>query len=157
MNRRITFFPMLALLLLAVAPLQGCGQPTESRHAGTYELDKSLMLAEMEAGIAAIEDPAERQAMEMGMAMIGAGMLDMLHMTITLNPDGTASSTSTMMGQSETVLGKWSARGDAVTIEMSDEGQSEAVDGRITGDTLELFPPEGEEVPFRMVLTRQYQ
>jgi hypothetical protein len=35
------------------------------------------------------------------------------------------------------------------------DGGSEPVNGMITGDTLELFPPEDEELPFRMVLRRQ--
>jgi hypothetical protein len=155
MFRRIVLFPMLAAGLLVFGALQGCGKAGESRHAGTYELDKALIMESIAAEIAAIEDPEEREAMEMGLAMVGSGMLDMMRLTVTLNADGTASSTTSMMGESETVSGTWVARGDAVTITMIEaDGGSEPVNGMITGDTLELFPPEDEELPFRMVLRR---
>lgn len=155
MNRRFLFTPALAVMLLAAGSLQGCGQSAESKHAGTYELDKAVIMKDMEATIAAIEDPAERQGMEMGMAMMGSGMLDSMQMSITLNPDGSASSTSTMMGETETVTGTWSAHGDQVMIEMEQDGQTEAVSAKISGDMLELIPPEDEDIPFRMVLKKQ--
>jgi hypothetical protein len=155
MNRNTLFTPALAVMFLAAGLLQGCGQSAESKHAGTYELDKAVIMEDMEATIAAIEDPEEREGMEMGMAMMGAGMLDMMQMSITLNADGTASSTSLMMGETETVTGTWSARGDQVRIEMVQDGQTEAVSGKITGDLLELIPPEDEDIPFRMVLKKK--
>jgi hypothetical protein len=155
MFRTTVYVPALAATLIALGALQGCGKAAESRHAGTYELDKAVIMESIEAEIAAIEDPEEREAMEMGLAMVGSGMLDMMRLTITLNADGTASSTTSMMDESETVSGTWVARGDAVTISMIEaDGSAEPVNGMITGDTLELFPPEDEELPFRMVLRR---
>lgn len=156
MFRTTVYVPALAAMLIALGALQGCGKAVESRHAGTYELDKAVIMESIEAEIAAIEDPEEREAMEMGLAMVGSGMLDMMRLTVTLNADGTASSTTSMMDESETVSGTWVARGDAVTISMIEaDGSSEPVNGMITGDTLELFPPEDEELPFRMLLRRQ--
>ena len=156
MFRKIVFIPTLAAGLLVFAALQGCGKAEESRHAGTYELDKAVIMESIAGEIAAIENPEEREAMEMGLAMVGSGMLDMMRLTVTLTADGTASSTTSMMGESETVSGTWVARGDAVTITMIEaDGGSEPVNGMITGDTLELFPPEDEALPFRMVLRRQ--
>ena len=155
MNSRMLLIPALAVLALFVGGLQGCGQSVDSAHVGTYELDMAMVMEGMREQVAAIEDPEERKAMEMGLAMMGSGMLDNMNMSITLHADGTASSTSSMMGQSETVTGRWSARGDTVTIEVAQGEQAEAVTGRITGDRLELFPPEEEDIPFRMVLIRQ--
>jgi len=156
MFRRMVYVPALAAMLMALVALQGCGKAVESRHAGTYELDKAVIMESIAAEIAAIQDPEEREAMEMGLATVGSGMLEMMRLTVTLNADGTASSTTSMMGESETVTGTWVVRGDAVTITMIEaDGGSEPVNGRITGDTLELFPPEDEELPFRMVLRRQ--
>lgn len=154
MQRLILF---LTVTLLAGGLLQACGQPAESKHAGVYELDKDVIMDAMQADIAAIADPDERQAMEMGMAMMGAGMFDVMNMTLTLDADGTASSTTSMMGETETVTGRWSAAGDTVTIEMVDHGEPEAITGKITGDSLELHPPDGEEMPFRLVLKRRPQ
>lgn len=156
MFRRYVYVPTLAVCLLVFGALQGCGKSVESQHAGTYELDKAVIMESIEAEIAVIEDAEEREAMEAGLAMVGSGMLDMMRLTITLNADGTASSTTSMMGESDTVTGTWVTRGDAVTITMIEaDGSSEPVNGMITGDTLELFPPEDEELPFRMVLRRQ--
>lgn len=150
----------MAVLVAAVVGtglLQGCGQAPEEAHAGTWELDIQVVKDAMAAEIAAIEDPEERQAMEFGMAMIGSGMLDEMEMTLTLKADGTASSTTSMMGESETVYGTWSARGKDLTIEMVQDNESDAVAAVVEGDTLELIPPEGEEMPFRMIMRRREQ
>jgi hypothetical protein len=42
-----------------------------------------------------------------------------------------------------------------VLIEMEQDGQAEAVAARVTGDTMELLPPEGEEMPFRMIMRKR--
>ncbi|MFU8896449.1 MAG: lipocalin family protein [Gammaproteobacteria bacterium] len=155
MNSRMLLIPVLAALALLAGGLQGCGQSVDSAQVGTYELDMATVMEGMRAQVAAIEDSEERKAMEMGLAMMSSGMLDNMNMSITLNADGTASSTSSIMGQSETVTGRWSSSGDRVRIEVAEGDQSEAVSGRITGDRLELFPPEEEDIPFRLVLIRQ--
>jgi len=158
MNRTTLTMAVLAAAVLAVAPLQGCGKPAPtSAHAGTWELDIQVVKDAMLAEIAEIDDPEEREAMEFGMAMIGSGMLDAMEMTLKLNADGTASSTTSMMGESETVSGTWSARGNQLTIEMAQDGESEAVSAVVEGDTLELIPPEGEDMPFRMIMRRRPQ
>lgn len=144
-----------AILLPGALALHGCGKASAPDHAGTWELDTAVMKDAMVAEIAAIEDPEERRAMERGMAMMGAAMFEQMNMTLTLNPDGTASSTSAMHGESETVRGKWSAQGNMLVIEMEQDGKSEAVSARVDGDTLELLPPEEEEVPFRMILRKR--
>jgi hypothetical protein len=147
----------LVLGLLSLALLAGCGKSQDARHVGAWELDKEIVKEAMLAEIAAVEDPAQREVMEMGMAMIGAAMLDAMDMTLTLNADGTAVSTTVIMGETETVRGRWSARGDTVRIEMTGEGQTEGVEVRVDGDVLELLPPEGEDMPFRMVMRRRAQ
>lgn len=154
MNRFHPAMAVLAATLLGAGMLSGCGKSPTDTHAGTWELDIQVVKDAMAAEIAAIEDPDEREAMEFGMAMIGSGMLDEMEMVLTLNADGTASSTTSMMGQSETVAGTWSARGDRLTIEMAQNGKSEAVAAVVEGDTLELIPPDGEEMPFRMIMKR---
>lgn len=107
------------------------------------------------ATIAGIEDPEERQVMEFGMEMMGASLIDEMQMILTLNPDGSATSTTSLFGESDTVHGTWTADGDLLTIEMEQEGESDAVLARLDGDSLELIPPEGEELPFRMIMRRQ--
>jgi hypothetical protein len=153
-------FPLAMAMLLSIfliaAPIQGCGQQaTPSAHAGTWELDIQVVKDAMMAEIAEMEDSEEREAMELGMAMIGAGMLDTMSMVLRLNPDGTASSTSTMMGESDTVHGSWSAEGDRLTIQMTQDGESDSVSAVVEDDTLELLPPEGEEMPFRMIMRKR--
>jgi hypothetical protein len=155
MKRFLLPLAVLAALLFSAAALQGCGQPEVSRHAGTWDLDTQVVKDAMLAEIASIENEEERQAMEMGMAMMGAELIDAMNMTLVLAPDGTASSTTSIMGESETVYGSWSASGDMLTIQMEQDGQSEAVAARVSGDTLELLPPEGEEMPFRMVMRKR--
>lgn len=177
--RRVAFVvAVLAGLVLGAGALQGCAkqesapQPaSDSAPAsaaapvpagaaaagpvGTWQLDNQVVKDAMMADIAAIEDPEERQAMELGMAMMGAGMIDEMVMILELKPDGAATSTTSMMGDSETVHGKWATNGDMLVIEMEQDGASEAIAARIDGDTLELIPPEGEEMPFRMIMRRQ--
>jgi hypothetical protein len=155
MKRTPLEMAVLAAVLLGASLLPGCGKPAEVAHAGTWELDIQVVKDAMAAEIAGIEDPEERQAMEFGMAMIGAGMLDAMKMTLTLNADGTASSTTSMMGESETVQGTWSARGNRLTIEMVQDNKSEEVSAVVDGDTLELIPPDDEEMPFRMIMRKQ--
>lgn len=157
MKRLTVLMTVLTALLLGAATLQGCGKPDTASHAGTWDLDIEVVKEAMAAEIAAIEDPEERQAMEFGMEMIGAGMLDAMEMTLTLNADGTASSTTSMMGETETVGGTWSAEGNHLTIEMVQDGESDAVAALVEGDTLELIPPEGEDMPFRMILHRRVE
>lgn len=155
MKRLTVLMTVLTALLLGAATLQGCGKRDTAGHAGTWDLDIEVVKDAMAAEIAAIEDPEERQAMEFGMEMIGAGMLDAMQMTLTLNVDGTASSTTSMMGETETVDGTWSAQGNRLTIEMVQDGESESVAALVEGDTLELIPPEGEDMPFRMIMHRR--
>ncbi len=177
MRRVIFLMAALAGLTLGAGMLAGCAKPESAKPAagvapasapasaparipavgpvGTWQLDNQVVKDAMMADIAAIEDPEERQAMELGMAMLGAGMIDEMSMILSLNADGTASSTTSMMGDSETVHGSWTASGNMLTIEMEQDGQSDAVAARVDGDTLELIPPEGEELPFRMIMRRR--
>jgi hypothetical protein len=155
MKRFLILVAVLASASLGIATLAGCGKAETPQHAGTWDLDTQVVKDAMMAEIAAIEDPEERQAMEMGMAMMGAEMIDAMNMTLVLNADGTASSTTSMMGQTDTVTGRWSADGDMLTIEMEQDGQSEAVSARVGDGTLELLPPEGEEMPFRMIMRKR--
>jgi hypothetical protein len=148
---------MLAAVLLLAGGLQACGKSPTMTHAGTWELDIQVVKDAMEAEIARIEDPEERQAMELGMAMIGAGMLDAMNMTLVLNPDGTASSTTSLLDESQTVHGTWSQDGDNLTIRMTEDEQTDSVSAVVTGDTLELLPPEGEDMPFRMIMRKRVE
>lgn len=146
---------VLTTLLLGAGSLQGCGRPDAAPHAGTWELDTDVVREAMKAEVAAIEDPDERRAMEAGMAMMGEKMLDAMSMTLTLNPDGSATSTTRMMDESETIHGTWSAEGDRLTIVMEQDGQSEPVAARVDGDLLELLPPDGRGMPLPMIMRKQ--
>ena len=152
-----TRMAMLALCMLSLSLPAGCGKSQEARHAGTWELDKEIVKEAMLAEIAAVEDPAQREVMELGMAMMGAAMLDSMDMTLTLNADGTAESTTVIMGETETVRGRWSASGNNLRIEMTEEGQTDGIEARVDGDVLELLPPEGEDMPFPLVMRRRAQ
>ena len=157
MKRHFQAMAMLAAVMLLAGGLQACGKSPTMTHAGTWELDIQVVKDAMEAEIARIEDPEERQAMELGMAMIGAGMLDAMNMTLVLNPDGTASSTTRLMDESQTVHGTWSQDGDSLTIRMTEGEQTDSVSAVVTGDTLELLPPEGEDMPFRMIMRKRVE
>ena len=157
MKRLTVLTAVLAALLLVTGSLPGCARPDTAKYAGTWDLDIQVVKDAMAAEIAAIDDPEEREAMEFGMAMIGSGMLDAMAMRLTLNADGTASSTTSMMGESDTVEGTWTADGNRLTIEMVQDGESDAVSAVVEGDTLELLPPDGEEMPFRMIMKRSTQ
>jgi hypothetical protein len=157
MKRHFQAMAMLAAVMLLAGGLQACGKSQTMTHAGTWELDIQVVKDAMEAEIAQIEDPEERQAMELGMAMIGAGMLDAMSMTLVLNPDGTASSTTSLMDESQTVQGTWSQDGDSLIILMTEGEQSDSVSAVVDGDTLELLPPEGEEMPFRMIMRKRLE
>jgi hypothetical protein len=157
MKRHFQAMAMLAAVMLLAGGLQACGKSQTMTHAGTWELDIQVVKDAMEAEIAQIEDPEERQAMELGMAMIGAGMLDAMSMTLVLNPDGTASSTTSLLDESQTVHGTWSQDGDSLIILMTEGEQSDSVSAVVDGDTLELLPPEGEEMPFRMIMRKRLE
>jgi len=155
---RNVFFSLAApvtLLFAAALLLQGCGQADTASHAGTWELDTQAAMEAMEAEVAAIEDPEQKEAMEHGMSMMGAGMLEAMDMSLTLNPDGTATSTTSMMGRSETVTGKWSADGDFLTIKMSRDGEFGLVNARVDGELLRLLPPEENGMPMPIVLRKR--
>ena len=154
MKRLATLLPAILLLVFA-AGLSGCGPSEATRYAGTWELDTAIVKAAIEAEIASIEDEEERQAMEAGMALMGSRMLEALRITLVLNEDGTAVSTTSMMGESETVNGNWSVADDVLTIEMTGNGESQTIRGRVEDDLLELLPAEDEELPFPMVLRKQ--
>ena len=157
MKRHFQAMAMLAAVMFLAGGLQACGKSPTMTHAGTWELDIQVVKDAMEAEIARIEDPEERQAMELGMAMIGAGMLDAMNMTLVLNPDGTASSTTRLLDESQTVQGTWSQDGDTLTIRMTEGEQSDTVSAVVDGDTLELLPPEGEDMPFRMIMRKRVE
>lgn len=157
MKRHFCTMAMLVAAMLLAGGLQACGKSPAMKHAGTWELDIQVVKDAMEAEIAGIEDPDERQAMELGMAMIGAGMLDAMNMTLVLKADGTASSTTRLMDESQTVHGTWSQDGDSLTIRMTDDEQSDTVSAVVDGDTLELLPPEGEDMPFRMIMRKRVE
>lgn len=155
MKRILVTLVASAILLPGAMALHGCHKASAPRHAGTWELDTQLMKDAMVTDIAAIEDPEERRAMEMGMAVMGSAMLEQLSMTLTLNPDGSASITSAMMGDSETLHGTWSAAGNLLAIVMEQDGESQAASARVDGDTLELLPPDADDMPFRMIMRRR--
>lgn len=155
MKRILVTLVASALFLPGAMALHGCGKATAPSHAGTWELDTQLMKDAMAAEIAAIEDPEERRAMEMGMAVMGSTMLEQLSMTLTLDPDGSASVTSATMGDSETLRGTWSAEGNLLVIVMEQDGESRPASARVDGDTLELLPPEADDMPFRMIMRKR--
>lgn len=93
--------------------------------------------------------------MEHGISMMGAGMLEAMDMNLTLNPDGTASSTTRVMDRSETVTGKWSADGDFLTIEMTKDGEFGLVNAQVDGELLRLLAPEENGMPMPIIMRKR--
>ncbi len=127
-----TPLPLLALLAALLLPACG-GSP-----AGTYELDKEGMRAEVEAEVAANPDDA---AAAMAASMIGP-MLDSLEVTLTLEADGRANIQMGMMGQSESKSGTWTGGGDQLTLSFNGDAKTAMWDG----DRITLPGPNGREL-----------
>jgi len=122
------------ITLISALCLTACG----GSPAGTYELDKAGMKAEVEAQVAANpDDPSAAMAA----AMIGP-MLDSLDITLTLNPDGSAEMRMAMMGQTESESGSWTGGGDRLTLSFGGDAKTVTwTSGRIT-----LEGPDGREL-----------
>lgn len=147
-RRRCVPVLMLLAAVAGVTALGGCG--ASPNYAGTYELDSEAFQAAIQAEIDATEDPTEQAGMQMM-----AGLLSSMSMTITLNEDGSASATSSMMGQTEQASGAWTYAGETITITMTGGGLPESMRGTVKGDTLELTSPQDQEMPFPFVFRKK--
>jgi ABC-type oligopeptide transport system substrate-binding subunit len=126
---------MLALAaLVAALCLTACG----GSPAGTYELDKAGMKAEIEEAVAANpDDPSAAMAA----SMIGP-MLDSLDVTLTLHSNGSAEMRMAMMGRVESQSGTWTSGGDRLTLSFNGDTKTATwSDGRIT-----LAGPDGRDL-----------
>ncbi len=139
--------------LLIASMLQGCGDSGVARAAGTYEIDKAAIKAELQKEIEKIEDPNEKY---MATNILG-GIDGMPSMTFTLAKDGTLEATTVMMGMTDTAKGNWSISGSTVTFRMTETGTNDPdeMTGTLKGDRIELNAPEGEETPFKLIFKRK--
>ena len=133
----------LVLCLTVVVMLQACG----SNPAGTYVLDKEAIKVAARAEMEKSDDEAGQIGGEMAL-----GMIDAMNMTITLNADGTAEGSISMMGQTDKATGTWTLDGDKISVTMAGEGESpQTMSGTWNGDTIELS--DGEQ-PYPIVLKK---
>ncbi len=148
---RLVVVMVAMLAMLSAGVLQGCSDP-KAKVAGTYELDKAAVKASAEAKAKA-EGPNSDAAAAAGMM---AGMIDAMNMSVTLNVDGTASMAMSMMGQSETASGTWTLDGSAISITANKTGEApETISGTVSGDSITLKSPEGQQMPFDMVFKKK--
>lgn len=146
MHRLISPRAVVTLILvgvLALTALAGCGETSpETAAAGTYTLDAEAMRAAVEAQIAADVPENMRAEFQMVFEMISA-----FDMTVTLNEDGTAVASMSMMGDEDSATGTWSINeNDRVTISIkrADTGDEAPATGVLEGDTIRLtLPDEG--------------
>jgi hypothetical protein len=142
---------VLVLSVLSATFLGGCGNSV----AGTYELDKTAVKTAAEAEIKKkqAENPNDPSAAMAASFMLG--MIDSMNFTMTLNDDGSASVVTNAMGQSKTATGTYTVSGSKITLSVAERGQQpNSVTGSVSGDTITLHPPEGEEVPFDMIFKK---
>src|SRR5690606_22113536 len=78
-------------------------------------------------------------------------------MSFVLAEDGTLEAKTVMMGMTDTAKGHWSISGSTVTFRMTETGAGgpDEMTGTLKGDSLELNPPDGADMPFRMIFTRK--
>lgn len=149
------FVLTVALLgsLLIATMLQGCGDSGVARAAGTYEIDKAAIKAELQKEIDKIEDPNEKYMT----TTVLQGIDSMPSMTFTLGKDGTLEATTVVMGMTDTAKGNWSISGSTVTFRMTETGANDPdeMTGTLKGDRIELNALEGEDMPFRMIFKRK--
>src|SRR5690606_4015002 len=139
---------VFALACLALV-LQGC-ESAEEVAAGTYTLDKESIKASLQKEI----DSEGGQGNPMAAAM-AQQMIESMTMTLTLDADGTASSNMSMMGQTQNASGTWKIDGDSVSITMAEDGgEPSTATGKLDGDTLEMQPEGGDEMPFKMIFRK---
>ncbi len=174
MIRRVVFVLGMCVSLSALTLLAGCGgssedtgddssegassqaagetasasapaAPTMASVAGLYELDKEKMKAAIKAEQEAIANDPDADPMQAVGLQMAAGFIDGMQMTITLNDDGTASSSMSMMGDTESGDGTWTLDGNsvAITIAMGDQ-QPETLSGSIDGTMLTMSDPSAE-------------
>ena len=148
MQRPVTFLGAAAAALFCLLLAIGCESEMESA-AGTYSMDKEgVKTSVKEKGKS---DGASSQEIEMALAMI-----DAMTMQLKLNADGTASTSTSIMGQSQSTSGTWTIADGAVTVSMKEEGgQIQSITGKLSGESLEMDPPPGSEVPFKLVFKKQ--
>lgn len=152
MFRHSTLATLLAFatLTLAAMLLPACSK-AEPSIAGTYTLEKDAVKAALREEINTIEDPEEKF-----MAQMVLGFIDSLEMSITLNDDKTASAVTRAMNTTDTATGTWSRSGENITITLAPPDiEPQAMRGTIRNDTLELHPPETEDVNYRLIFRRQ--
>lgn len=153
MIRTITITLAILCSLITATLLQGCGDSGVAKAAGTYELDRDAIKAELQKEIEKIDDPSEKY---MATNILG-GIDDMPLMTFVLAKDGTLEATTVMMGMTDTAKGNWSISGSTVTFRMTDTGENDPdeMTGNLKGERIELNPPDGEEMPFKMIFKRK--
>ena len=128
MNFRVV--STVAVAVLTALLLLACGQSSEANVAGVYELDVEKSKAEFEKVIEASDSPEEQMALQMVLGMFGA-----MSMSVTLEEDGVARMTMSMMGESNEETGTWSLSGNDITIT---DGSGESVQGSVRNGELQL-------------------
>lgn len=152
---------LLTLLVLAVA-LTGCGNDSGgSSIVGTYSLDASAFLAQM-------QQMMEKEMGEMLAAMpeeqvekMKAEMLEESRGTkvdMEIKADNTWTGTAITKGKTEVTSGTWSRDGDTIAFTSTHEDgkkkdKPDVMTGTIEGDSIRVRPDE--DMPFDMVLKRK--
>ena len=146
--RRHFLFLGAAAALLCLLLVPGCDSEMETA-AGTYALDKDGVKESIRAKGEA--EGVSTQEVNMALAMI-----DEMSMQMTLNADGTATTSTSMMGQTQSASGTWTISDGTVTVTMAEEGSDgQSITGKLSGDSLEMEPAPDSEMPFKMVFKKR--
>ena len=108
------------LLSFVLVTVVGCGGG--SSFEGEWSIDKAAMKEIMVAGMEKETQGQSEEAKKMMMDMV-TPMVENMQMDLVLNNDGTFTVTSVMMGQTDTVTGKWTESGG--TISMLEDGNAD--------------------------------
>ena len=146
MSSNLRTLSSLAIAVLTALLLLACGQSSEADLAGVYELDVEKTKAEFERVIDTSDSPEEQMAMQMVLGMFGA-----MSMTVTLEEDGVARMTMSMMGESNEEVGTWSLSGNDITIT---DASGESVNGTLRNDVLELRMEDDDMPALPMTFNR---
>ncbi len=138
------------LLSFVLVTLVGCGGG--SSFEGDWSVDKEAMKEIMLAGMEAEAEGQPEEAKKM-MQDMAASMVESMKMDLNLKGDGTFTVTSEMMGQTDSISGKWTESGG--TIEMIENGDpTKKATARIEGGKL-MVSFQGEQgAPDKLPMVR---
>lgn len=144
---------LLFISLVTIFSMSSCGNPMDEI-AGSYELDKATVKAALQAEIDLQAESSDGPVDAFG-ATMAMGMIDAMSMTLTLNADGTASSTMSAMGQTKSASGTWTYENEKVSITLSEEGETpDTATGVYAQDSIRMNFEGEEKLPFELVFKK---